>query len=35
MDSDWWHRLPRFGELHDDEELDPIAAGEQSHPGDD
>src|SRR5713226_2136240 len=35
MDSHRWHRLPGFGELHDDEELDPIATREPSHPGGD
>jgi hypothetical protein len=34
MDSNWWNSLPRFGDLHDDEELDPIATGEQSQAGD-
>src|ERR1700732_2460547 len=33
MDSNWWNSLPRFGDLHDDEELDPIATGEQSQAG--
>jgi hypothetical protein len=33
--NNWWHRLPGSGELHDDEELEPIATREQSHPGGD